>query len=299
MTKRHWPGRLSRGSWGWTVLLVPLLALAAAGREHVPSTPITALQVRSHSAQIALVTMTIAAALVAVVIAAHIRRRRRPDDSFQNLARWQPSRGSQLVAVLIALAVVAVLVAIATAAPRGNRPYPVPRPIGRPPSGSKAPTRSGHAGSASSLDATQAGLILAAAAMAIALWLLARHRIARSAVVAAPIEPPGAVAQIVERGLREAAAELDAVDDVRRAIADCYRTMRRRWAAAGLTGGPADTPRELLGAAVDRGLVAPAPATELTRLFEQARFSTAPLTEAHRDAARSAVQALRAVQVSP
>jgi hypothetical protein len=73
--------------------------------------------------------------------------------------------------------------------------------------------------------------------------------------------------------------------DPRTAIIGCYAAMERSLADAGSPPRMADTPAEVLGRATASGLVRSAPATTLTGLFRQARYSSHPMTEADRTAA--------------
>ena len=70
--------------------------------------------------------------------------------------------------------------------------------------------------------------------------------------------------------------------DPRAAIIGCYAAMERSLADAGAPPRMADTPAEVLGRATASGLVRSAPATTLTGLFRQARYSSHPMTEADR-----------------
>lgn len=84
------------------------------------------------------------------------------------------------------------------------------------------------------------------------------------------------------------------VADPRQAVIAGYLAMETALATAGRPRGDWQTPSELLAAAATAGLLPRTPATELTRLFEQARFSDQPMTSAHRE---RAVDALRRCQV--
>jgi hypothetical protein len=81
--------------------------------------------------------------------------------------------------------------------------------------------------------------------------------------------------------------------DTRAAILACYRAMERGLVDAGTSRRVADTPEELLDRAVRSGLLLPASAQRLAALFREARFSTHPMTAAHRDDALAALGAVR------
>jgi uncharacterized protein DUF4129 len=82
--------------------------------------------------------------------------------------------------------------------------------------------------------------------------------------------------------------------DPRTAIIGCYAAMERSLADAGSPPRMADTPAEVLGRATASGLVRSVPATTLTGLFRQARYSSHPMTEADRAAAIGALAQVRA-----
>ena len=82
--------------------------------------------------------------------------------------------------------------------------------------------------------------------------------------------------------------------DSRAAIVNCYAAMEDSLAAAGSPPAAADTPAEVLARASAGGLLLSAAADTLTRLFRRARYSTLPVTESDRMAARDALGRLRA-----
>jgi hypothetical protein len=133
-------------------------------------------------------------------------------------------------------------------------------------------------------------LFIALMIMAIVLW---RSRPGRP-----PFEPPddetpdtpAELARAVDSG-RQALRELD---DARAAIIRCYLAMERTLAEAGAARGIAETPDELLARAVADGLVGRAPASRLTVLFYEARFSTHPMPAYRRDDAEQALAELAA-----
>src|SRR5690348_3376644 len=81
--------------------------------------------------------------------------------------------------------------------------------------------------------------------------------------------------------------------DPRTAIIGCYAAMERSLADAGSPPLMADTPAEVLSRATASGLVRSAPATTLTGLFRQARYSSHPMTEADRATAIDALAQVR------
>lgn len=95
--------------------------------------------------------------------------------------------------------------------------------------------------------------------------------------------------------------QLAAHDDPRAAIVAAYNAMAAsltaglaRLPAPGSAARPSDTPTELLARAVRSGVVSPGPATTLTDLFREARFSRHPMGPAERRAAEGALAMVRA-----
>ena len=133
--------------------------------------------------------------------------------------------------------------------------------------------------------------------LVLSIWLARRIRQAAlpGAVPDDLSEDPGELLEAVASG-RAAMADLD---DARAAIIACYAAMEAHLASRGAARGAADTPDELLGRAIDQGIVRgragpDGAARRLTVLFYEARFSTHELGPATRDAAISALDDLTA-----
>lgn len=131
------------------------------------------------------------------------------------------------------------------------------------------------------------------AAIVISIWWSTRVR--------RPATPQPMTDDLAEdsEGLRDAVASgraaLAELDDAREAIIACYVAMESTLADRGTARQTSDTPDELLARAVTTGILdgmAAGAAEELTNLFYEARFSTHPLGESHRDAARHALDYL-------
>ena len=75
--------------------------------------------------------------------------------------------------------------------------------------------------------------------------------------------------------------------------------MEQSLARAGAARGIAETPDELLARAARAGIVRGRAAGRLTSVFYEARFSTRPLTQAHRDVAEQALTELSASLAEP
>jgi hypothetical protein len=87
-------------------------------------------------------------------------------------------------------------------------------------------------------------------------------------------------------------AELDTGADAREAVIACYVRMERALADAGSPRHPTESPLELLDRVLGEQAVPAADATRLTELFSEARFSTHPVTDEMRDAARRSLAAV-------
>ena len=142
-----------------------------------------------------------------------------------------------------------------------------------------------------------AGLVLLAVAAAGRLTA-ARRAAARTDDAA---EDGSDEAARLEAAVVAAQAQLVAHADARAAIVAAYAAMAASLSAGlarlpspGSAARPSDTPTELLTRAVRSGLVAPGPATRLTDLFREARFSRHPMGATERQAAESALALVRA-----
>lgn len=141
--------------------------------------------------------------------------------------------------------------------------------------------------------------LLAAAVVIAAIWIWRRRRWTRlrgvDELADADTGTPDELARAVEHGL----LALRELDDARAAIIGCYLAMEQSLAEAGAARAAAETPDELLARAVEGGLVGGAPATRLTVLFYEARFSTHPMPSARRDEAEQALAALAGTLPEP
>lgn len=188
------------------------------------------------------------------------------------------------------LIVVPVAIAIAVLHQPGLRPVRLPR---LPPRSAirhliAIPQHRGAGGEVFTivLAVIQYGLIIALiAAVAAVIYITWLRRVPRvpmeSAAAGVLDEFPSELARAVEYG-RQALSELD---DARAAIIGCYLAMERSLAKAGAARRAAETPDELLARAVAGDLVSAEPASRLTALFYEARFSSHPMPQVKRDEA--------------
>ncbi len=136
-----------------------------------------------------------------------------------------------------------------------------------------------------------AALIVAVVAIVYLAWLRRAARLpATNPLIDEMIEFPAELALAFESG-RRALRELD---DARAAIIGCYLAMEASLAKAGAARRAAETPDELLARAVAGDLVSAEPASQLTALFYEARFSSHPMPPTKRDEAERALAELAA-----
>lgn len=129
-----------------------------------------------------------------------------------------------------------------------------------------------------------------------ALWRLARLRLGRSGggLPTSSYDPGDESAEDATTALRQRvadelavlSADLDATPDPREAVIACYVRMERAFAAAGSARRPDDSPMELLARVLDELYVPEGDVRRLTALFAEARFSTHPVDDEMRAAAR-------------
>ncbi|MFF4579643.1 DUF4129 domain-containing protein [Streptomyces sp. NPDC001389] len=105
------------------------------------------------------------------------------------------------------------------------------------------------------------------------------------ATYATPDAGQDQLSRAVDSGRR---ALLDGTD-VRAAVIACYLAMEESLADSGVARRASDSPQDLLERALDGGLPAGAAAAELTALFREARYSTHPMHDGHRDRAAAAL----------
>lgn len=136
------------------------------------------------------------------------------------------------------------------------------------------------------------GIALFVVAIVVA-GLYLRRYLARPPALHAPSPSASAVpgderdrlTRAVDSGRR---ALLDGTD-ARAAVIACYATMEESLAASGVARRASDSPQDLLERATAGGLPARAAVGELTALFREARYSTHPMDDGHRDRAAAAL----------
>ena len=143
--------------------------------------------------------------------------------------------------------------------------------------------------------------LLLAGAVLLVVAAASRVRTARQqAARRDPADDESDEAARLEAAVVAAQDQLAAHTDARAAIVAAYAAMAAslsaglaRLGAPGAATRPSDTPTELLTRAVRSGLVSPGPATTLTELFREARFSRHPMGPEQRRAAEGALALVR------
>jgi hypothetical protein len=271
-------------------LLVLLTLLVAVGLHGRIASPAWGSRSKAHDAEV--VAALLAVGVVLLVVLA-VRSRRAPPGALL-AARLRAALWYLLGAGVPVLVVTLVLLLVnlrlgplrATGAPAR---FPVVRrgPATLVP---KASATSSHFPLAAILYGLAAA-VLVVAIVVVSLWVVRNSR-------RQPQVEPDVPAQEYGEALQEALvwgqrALLD-LDDARAAIIACYVAMEESLARAGTARASAETPDELLARAARALLISAGAASRLTGLFYEARFSSHPLSAAHREAAETALAGLLA-----
>jgi hypothetical protein len=303
----------SRSAVGWGTLAVAglalgLVALGSARTAALEGAPGVRLALRLPDALLATVfgLLSLAGALLLLVIFQGGRRRRKKGDEEEFQLYYEPPKVSPwAVAVMLALALLplALLIYALRAGWGPSLPW---EGLGarRPPAGIAGgapepgpPPRPGPAErpvvGAPFFGRTLALVLLGAGVggLGLALWLWASDRLAWlwGRPGAGP-PPAGPLLEAVEDSLEDLRREVDA----RRAVILCYRRFERWIGDSGVPRAPWETPLEFLRRVLGRLPVPPDATASLTRLFVLSRFSHHALGPPERDAAVSALTAIRA-----
>ena len=226
------------------------------------------------------------------------RRRPRGDDEPELVQERHETAWQRIGAAVTLLVALGLAAGLAFALPHmhftpapGSRPATVPSTLPTVPAATRSAGPGGGrttAGGAVVTLAVVAGVVVFAAGGYLALRARRRHH---SAGLDVTLEP--AQQHITAEMLRDATAALTEPADARSAILACYRAMERSLAEVGASRQVADTPEELLDRAARSGVMLPAAAQRLAALFREARFSTHPMTSAHREDAAAALGAVQ------
>jgi hypothetical protein len=273
--------RLGAGLVLAAVAAVVLCAVVVIG---AAANPLRAPVHEGLSTQVAVGNVMFVAGLIAaavglaVLVAAAVTFRPSPKTPLS------PRRRRAIVPILLA-----VLVALAIRSFM-NKPTPTHRPPLPVTGGAEAPREAPPA----SHVWRDAGWILVAVLGAAALGAAVVLGRSRDYLPVAPTTDeeatvPGAVADAVDAAL----SALETAGDPRQTIIAAYARMLEALEQRGLGCRPAETPRLHLARCLAAADVRPEPLEQLVELFEEARFSTHPMTWEHRDEARRALAAVR------
>ena len=271
-----------------TVAGITAAAAVVALAARTPLSRSTPIDAASASAPVtALFILLLGAGIVALAMLTILafRQRHRKDDPEERSP--EPPEIPWIWKVLATLAPFALGAALIVAAVTGSKGL------------STAPDLSGGLGGASRRAAPATGartgfvlpawlpwtiLAIAVVAIAAGLTLLALRRNRDSAGAGEPTAAGEAV--------QAAIAALEADTDPRGAVIAAYAAMQRTLAAHGLRRLSSEAPREFLRRVLAANRGAERDATTLTGLFEEARFSTHPISERTRERALSALRSL-------
>ena len=170
--------------------------------------------------------------------------------------------------------------------------------VEQPEVGTDRPGAGSEDGGGTGLGPSWTSILLAAGILLAVLagnrWSSARRD--RAALAAGADQADGEAARL-ETAVVAAQEQLGGHADPRAAIVAAYAAMAATLSAGlarqGSSARASDTPTELLTRAVGSGLVSAGPASTLTELFREARFSRHPMGEPHRRAAEDALRAVR------
>ena len=265
-----------------------VIAIAASAPLSHP-TPVNAASAQAPSTALFLLLAGLGAVALAALVAVIWPGRRRKGDEEPELVPVPPEVHWmwKLLAIAFVFAVGATLVAAAVLGARTAHPVP----FGGAAVGARSRIAPAGAGGGTGgfvlpswVPWTGFGIVLAGVATGAALLVFGRARSVE--------EPP-------ERRAARAAvdAAIDALDtttDPRYAVIAAYAAMERVLAARGIRRLRAEAPREYLRRVLVAASGAERDAQTLTGLFEEARFSTHPISDRLRELALSALTSLHA-----
>jgi hypothetical protein len=258
------------------VVLCALVVIAATANPlHAPTHEGTTASIAFGDALFVVgVVAAVAGAGVLIVSIASLRGGPRLDS---------PRRRRSILPILLAILVALSLRSLIDRPPPTRDPA---APAEGSASGSEAPT--------SSQVWRDAGWVLVALLGVAALGAVVvlrryRHEPTPAMSAASARDVPDAVTDAVDAALDS----LDTEGDARQGIIAAYARMLHALEQRGLGCRPSETPRVHLARCLAAAEVRPEPIERLVELFEEARFSTHPMTWEHRDAARRALGAVR------
>lgn len=275
------------------VVVVAVAAMAVAARHHGPLLPGPGDGVWQGARP----AIGLGALVLLIVIGTNFAKRR--DDGFGLL-----HRAGTATAVLLTAAAVLTPIGLLFL---GRRPQPPPAPLvypdPPPTSTTPSPTRPAHrllppvqrTGKSYSDWAVEGVLVLiAVAVLALLVYLLfrllARRWFPRGDTLLVDFDPLAAELEDLEEAVAAGTEALEYEGDAREAVIACYSAMEQAVGAGGGGRRLTDTPEEFLRRVTASKLIPEAPASRLTELFREARFSRHPIAESQRDEAREALR---------
>ena len=222
--------------------------------------------------------------------------------------RWLPARAA---AGAVAAAALVLLVRVSRAGSVPSLTLPTARPTvditgGINPTDAPVPPRINPADADRVADLLRvlltigAIIVLAVAAYALllvvsmAIDLVGQRRRREPALPDVSVEPLPAVPERLRGPSAQERRERLTHGDVRNAVVACWLDLEESAASAGLARQDSQTPADYVGDVLARWEVDPAALTELAELYREARFSTHPMTDAHRDRALAALDRIHA-----
>ncbi len=274
------------------LLLVSLVALAsggspwhAGGRQDVPAGVVSAVAAAAGALVIAsLLLLWVGTPSVA---ACRRRRRRLGAEDLEELGGSLSTAGRTAALVGGALGVV-LLVALPFLVPNRTTPPDLTTEVAIPPGQVRGSASTGAAAS-TSLTWLVVGSAAALVLLAPAAVLVRRRRARRDRRAVAPDE----AADRLGSGLRRSLADLESEGDPRAAVQRAYAHMEASLGEIELSRAPDETAAEFTDRALRVLGASAAAASDLTGLFEVARFSDHPMDEGDR---RRAIASVRRVE---
>lgn len=289
-----------KASWPWgragaVALALCALSAVVAMTARAPLSRSTPVDARSAAAPVtALYLLACGAGIIGLTLLAVLlwpgRRRRGDDEPEPEYPEPEIHWLWKLVAVVLPFALGAALVAaVAVGLKSGGQ---VAGPSGRSPGGVAGSSSLRHVPATAhgytvpgwllwtALSLVLAGLVVGAGL----LWWRSREPAAIAGLEATP----------AEAAVQAAMGVLDGVNDPREAVIAAYVAMQETLAARGVPRLAAEAPREYLQRVLRASDASEAEAKTLTGLFEEARFSTHPISGGIRERALAALRAVRA-----
>lgn len=269
-------------------LLVLLALLAVVGLHATTAQPAWGSHTKVYDAEVAGGLEALVIVLFAVLAVRNRHRATSPPLVAKLRTTLMYVLGAGIVVLGVTLLDLLVNIHMPTRTGQGERPTGTLRPPHIKPPKPGAVTH----GSSFPISDVLYGLIAAlllAAIVWVAVKALRNRRLEARPELELPAEEYG---ETLEEAILGGQRALQELDDARAAIIACYLAMEGSLAQAGTARSVAETPDELLAKAVKQLLVSEGPASQLTRLFYEARFSSHPLDNSHREAAERSLAEL-------